>query len=99
MSEASRSETPKEQVISGLVRRQDKPRFLRERVTQEDLDALTYDHGLYRHADDSQTAEMLDQETREIERLTGRRLGPTAGEVRRMQESAARVYPSERKQG
>ena len=69
------------------------PLFLRDSITPEDLDSLNYDRNLYRHADGSQTAEMLDQEIQEIERLTGKRLEPTAGELRRKQETVARLHP------
>ena len=99
MSETSKSGIPQEQVISGLVRRQNTPRFLRECATQEDIDFLNYGHSLYPRADGSQTSEMLDQEIREVERLTGKRVGLTAGALRRAQEAVARTHLSGREQG
>ena len=99
MSETNKSRIPSEQVFSDLVRRENQPIFLRERITQEDLDSLRYDRSAYYCADGSQTSEMQDQETREIERLTGKRVGSTAGEIRRQQEIVARTHLGKRKQG
>ena len=75
--------------------RKQEPRFLRERVTQEDMDFLTitgmYNPAAWRNPDGSQTPEMLDAATAEIERLTGKRVGMTAAEIRHSQEAQARL--------